>query len=185
MRAMITEISLQLAGQVGRWRPRRVDDQARMVWSTWLRARRHGTIGIYVLAKPHAPLELAEALLSNTWVRVRGLLSPLRVLASGDDPRTPEDSRCAPLLVHAVAITHVRRRDPAPPLLDEPPLLQVRAGGRPAAGALAPAAHLPDLYHLAGDDQSGTMRRWSALRGIVAELGAYRYLRYIVAEERA
>jgi hypothetical protein len=183
MPTMLPEIVVQLAGRVGSWHPRHVRDQARTVWAAWLHAPRHGTIGVYVLAKPNAQLELAEALPNGAWVQLRGTLRPLRVQALLDDPRAADDAASAPLLVHAVQIRRARRIDPAPPLLLAPLLLQVRVGVRTAAGELAPAAHLPDLYHLSADAHTrGQVRSWSQLRGVVAPVGAYRYVRYVVTE---
>jgi hypothetical protein len=182
---MLPEITVQLAGRVTSWRPRHVRDQARKVWSAWLRAPRHGTIGVYVLAKPNVQLELAEALPNGAWVRLRGALRPLRVLAIGDDLCAPDDVASAPLLVHAYQVRRARRIDPAPPLLPAASELQICAGVQIAAGELSPAAHLPDLYHLTTDAHArGAVRPWSALRGVVASVGPYRYVRYIVTEAR-
>jgi hypothetical protein len=139
MLAMLPEITVQLAGRVGRWHPRHVHTQARTVWSAWLHAPQHGILGVYVLAKPNAPL--TEALPGNQWVHLRGVLRPLRVLALPDDPRAADDATCAPLLVHAVQIIPARYSDLVPPLLRTPAPAQVRA----STGALAPMAHLPDL----------------------------------------
>src|SRR5262249_15008581 len=88
MLAMLPEITVQLAGRVGRWHPRHVHGQARTVWSAWLHAPQHGILGVYVLAKPNAPL--TEALPGNQWVHLRGVLRPLRVLALPDDPRAAD-----------------------------------------------------------------------------------------------
>jgi hypothetical protein len=182
---MVPEITVQLSGQVGSWRPRHVCNQARTVWAAWLHAPRHGALGVYVLAKPNAQLELAEALPNDAWVRICGALRPLRVQAIGDDPRAADDVANTPLLVHAYGVTRARRVDPAPPLLPGAAALQVRAGVRTSAGELAPAAHLPDLYHLAvGVQGRGPIRSWSTLRGVVAPVGPYRYVRYIVTEGR-
>jgi hypothetical protein len=183
MPTMLPEIVVQLAGRVGSWHPRHVRDQARTVWAAWLRAPRYGTIGVYVLAKPNALLELAEALPGAAWLHLRGVLRPLRVLALPDDVRAADDTASAPLLVHAVQITRARRIDAAPLLLPAPAFLQVRAGVRTEAGELAPAAHLPDLYHLAvAPHAHGQVRSWSRLCGVVAPVGSYRYLRYVVTE---
>lgn len=183
---MLPEITVQLAGRVGSWHPRRVADAARTVWVTWLQAPRHGTIGVYVRAKPGAAFGLAETLLNGAWVLVRGLLRPLHVFAHGDDPRLFGNSELAPLLVHVVSVTRFRRRDPSPPVVDQSATLLVRSGRPIGAGLLSPAAHLADVYHLsAAGPSAGTLRRWSTLRGVVAEVGGCRYLRYVLAEEQA
>jgi hypothetical protein len=118
-------------------------------------------------------------------VRVRGALRPLRVQALDDDPRVADDLASTALLVHAYQVTRARRSDPTPPLLAAPAALQVRPGVQTIAGELAPAAHLPDLYHLTANGQAhDQMRRWSRLRGVVAVVGPHRFLRYIVTEGR-
>ena len=179
---MLPEITIHLAGHVGRWHPRRVRDQAHVVWATWLRTAQQGIIGVYVLAKPG--VELAIALPHGTWVRLQGTLHPLRVHALPDDPRVADDVASAPLLIHANRTTRARRSTRALSPLSTPALLQVRAGTRIAAGDLAPAAHLPDLYHLATDaPERDHMRPWSTVRGVVAVIEPYRYLRYVVTED--
>jgi hypothetical protein len=181
MPTMLPEITVQLAGRVGTWYPRHVRDQARSVWAAWLRTAHHGIVGIYVLAKPG--VRLAAALPNGAWVQLRGDLRPLRVQALPSDPRASDDLASTPLLVHAVRIQRTRRSAVAPALLPAAAALQVRAGVRTAAGELAPAAHLPDLYHLAADvDAHGPVRSWSTLRGVVAPVGPYRLLRYVVTE---
>jgi hypothetical protein len=180
---MLPELTVELAGQVGAWRPRHVRTQARTVWAAWLRAPQLGTIGVYVLAKPSAPLALAETMPNHAWVRVQGMLAPLRVAALPSDARAADDVMSAPLLVHAIQITRARRRDPAPPILQNVSTLQVRAPLRIAAGELAPAAHSPDLYHLSrGAPSVARVRIWSCVRGVLAAAGAHRYVRYVVAE---
>jgi hypothetical protein len=180
---MLPEIAVQLAGRVGSWRSRRVHGQARTVWAAWLRTTRHGIIGIYVLAKPATCL--AAALPNGAWVQLHGILRPLRVQALPDDPRATDDAASAPLLVHTVSIRRARRSAHSPPVLAAAATLQVRAGIRTAAGDLAPAAHLPDLYHLSADARkTEQLRPWSTLCGVIAPVGPYRFLRYIVAEEQ-
>jgi hypothetical protein len=180
---MLPEITVELAGRLGTWHPRHVREQAQTVWATWLRTAQHGLVGIYVLAKPG--VRLAAALPNREWVQLRGTLCPLRAQALPDDPRAADDVSSTPLLVHAVSIRRARRSAHAPPLLPNAAALQVRAGVRTAAGQLAPAAHLPDLYHLTVDPaMPGQIRSWSTLRGIVAPIGRYRFLRYVVTEAR-
>jgi len=137
----------------------------------------------YVLAKPNASLALAETLPNDAWVRIQGALAPLRVAALPSDARAADDVTSAPLLVHAIQIRRARRLDPAPPVRTGPSTLQVRKGTCIAAGELAPAVHLPDLYHLSsGAPSAARVRSWSCLRGVLAECGAHRFIRYVVAE---
>jgi hypothetical protein len=180
---MLPEIPIQLTGRVGSWRPRHVRDQARSVWSVWLRTAQQGTIGIYVLAKPG--VRLVATLPNGAWVRVRGTIRPLRVQALGDDPRAVDDLASTPLLVHVYQVRRVRRTDSTPPLLAASVALQVRPGVQTVAGELAPVAHLPDLYHLTANGQAcGQVRPWSRLRGVVALVGPHRFVRYVVTEGR-
>jgi hypothetical protein len=154
-----------------------------MVWATWLRTAQHGIVGIYVLSKPG--VRLAAALPNGEWVRLRGTLRPLRVQALPSDPRSADDLASTPLLLHTVSIRRARRSAQAPPLLSTAAALQVQAGVQTAAGELARAAHLPDLYHLAVHTHAhGPVRSWSTLRGVVAPIGPYRFVRYVVTEAR-
>jgi hypothetical protein len=180
---MLPEFTLQLAGRVGNWHPRYVHTQARAVWAAWLHTAQYGLIGVYVLPKPNVPLAMAVP--HRAWVQLQGMIRPLRVQALPDDPRVAGDIASTPLLVHAVQTARVRRTAPAPPLLPHAAAFQVRAGEWTPAGYLAPAAHLPDLYHLATEAQRfDQVRLWSIVRGVVATVGSYRFLRYIVTEER-
>ncbi len=145
---------IQLAGRVGGWRPRRcpkagADGLGGLAACATARHARHlcpgqaariaggGTAERHLGPRARPPLPAAGAWRCRT-IRARRM--------------TPR----APLLVHAVQITRARRSDTAPPLLTTPAQLQVRTDPRMATHALAPAAHLPDLYHLA----SGAQAAW-------------------------
>jgi hypothetical protein len=178
---MMPEITVRLTGRVGTWHPRNVCGRAQSVWAAWLRTEHYGLIGVYVLAKPEA--QLAEALPNATAITVRAQLWPTRIQALGDDPRAADDTASTPLLLHAHQVVRASRADLKALLWRDIGTVQVRGGRWTSAGYLAPAAHLPDVLHIAPDERpAGAVRTWSTLRGVVAQIGMYRYIRYVLAE---
>ena len=173
---MMPDIQLTLVGKIGMWGQRIRADGRGVVWVAWLRHASCGTIGIYVLPKPVA---LAEALPSRTWVQLRGLLQPLRVLALEDDPRSEHATTLSPLLLHATSVTASDRATPSPPREQQP--IQVRSGRWIGTGYLAWTRHIVDIAcFLSAEQPTSALYPWSHPYGVVAHVDQRCYVRYVL-----
>jgi hypothetical protein len=174
---MIPEIPLTLVGAIRVWKQRLCATAPGTVWITWLRHPAYGTLGIYVLPKPIA---MGEALPNRTWVCVRGVLRPLRVVAMEDaDPRSERDSTQVPLLIHATSVTLCEHTTPMPSLKRQQ--IRVRSGRWIGNGYLVPTQHVPDLVCLVPTEQQGrALVAWNYLYGVLKRVGRRHYLRYVL-----
>jgi len=178
---MNAEIPLTLVGSITVWKQRLCATAPGAVWITWLRHPAYGTLGIYVLPKPIA---MGEALPNRTWVCVRGVLRPLRVVAMEDaDPRSEQNSAQVPLLIHATSVTVCEHTTPMPSLKRQE--IRVRPGRWIGTGYLARTDHMPDLVCFVPTEQrSRVVLAWNHLYGVLAHLGRRHYLRYVLMHTR-
>jgi hypothetical protein len=160
------------------WGTRMRTDGCGSVWVGWLRHPAYGLLGLYVLPKavtdrpPHP---------DRRWVRVTGLLRPLRVLAlPSADPRSELAVTETPLLLHATSITPCRRDTPVPPPARQ--MIQVRPGRWIGRGYLAPARHFADVtcFTPSSPGARATVLEWERPYGVVRAIGSWRYLRYVL-----
>jgi len=176
---MTPEIPVTLVAHLGPWGERMRMDAPGALWIAWARHSAHGLLGIYVLPKPTAP---RAVLLERTWVRIQGLLRPLRVAARVDaDPRSEANVAHIPLLIHATSVIVCDRA--LPPIAPPARHIQVGPGRWIDGGYLAPARHLADVavFTLTAPVRQ-TVLAWNRPYGVIAQVGARRYLRYVLIQ---
>ena len=163
------ETTVTVAGRLGTWHPRVTALGQETVWVTWLSHPDHGTLGLYCrdATAPH-----------GRRVRrvVTGTLAPLRVQAQDDDPRCPATMTQTPLLIQ------VQTLQPWTAPTSDAPRRWLVVGAPVWQGHcyVAPTHVSPDLYGVAAPGQhTGASWAWTRLYGVIEQVAAWRYLRYL------
>jgi len=154
---------------------------ARPFLVSWVHHRSYGTLGVYLATAGDAQ---GIVLQRGQWLQITGVVRPCLAYALPDDPRSAIALEYTPLLldVTAIRLASGSRRQVPLPLLETPRHVRVLRASPAGSGQLVPLARWADaVYWHATGGAPAVSATWNCVRGVVTQLGAYRYLRYVLS----